>query len=1064
MKNKVQCTVLWVFILFLFISSQLNAQQSDAYNEYKQSYDSQISDLLCRQYQEAKGWFEDAYREYPTVPRGVLEAVAFQYTRFSPNQMMDTLERNPSQKPRVYSIMGVTLHGKGVFRENARLIASITPYSLEDILWRPGVAVSAYACAFAQLQQKYRCLGDSLEQYKPIFIDLCELPLPGVGEDAFAMNSFLYMIYYFLGREEYIPCGGPGRQVDYERLFGDEYYRLRADKADVSRPRNPRSPSTIPDYPNAVFVPAASCNYTTGRNGTVVSSVTVHYTQGTYAGSIAWFQNCSASASAHYVIRSVDGQVTQMVSEADKAWHVGVANSYTIGIEHEAYGNIYSYFTMNMYQSSANLVKDICSRRSNINPHRIFYRDTLDDGTVLNYGVHSLGGATACTQIRGHQHYPSQTHTDPGQYWNWNLYYKLINDNPPVTIATSDTGTFTDSGGALGDYGDDERRLFRIHVPGADSIALTFQSFHLEPDYDFMWIYDGGSEFSPLIGRWNTQSPGRVVAFGEQMLVEFRSDCATHAAGWVAQWQACSGGQNQSDDGNEGDEEEEEEDEENVNDWEVDENEPLSDNAAPQTAINLNAAQWITGDFSAVFTDTDDSGLKWRFYQIMESDGVVWSARPEQGFLCDNFDNQLNTTVWLNNSSVPWTVQNGALRQNDATSDYAGISAHHNGMSHVAFLYDFYLNFSEGDKCSFFFNCNNPPSLTSLFSGYEVCFDRANHTVSVYRLILGTKRLLKRNAQVYFQVGTSYLCRIVFDSSTGEIIVLRHANRIVRAVDDALATVSNSYVGFVTCRAAVSVDNIRVYGSRASSVPVSVGASDTCNLQLQAVNGLSRAKLKSIVMDSAYKFSPLVEKSLKVDYTAPPKVTGLSLTVDTLFLPDGSRNYWVSANWNPSTDVQSGVLHYYYQGFSGLKIQWNPSWPDNGVSNTCQHCVLIPSNTLIQFSVVAENGAGLRSSVTTQMVSKSTTPDKENLSKKIFFDVTLVSGKRLMISLSQDDLELSTGKVNYSLYDMSGRKLKTGFFFSEGTVDVSDIAKGIYLLRIMRDGTFLQTEKIILPY
>ena len=92
-----------------------------------------------------------------------------------------------------------------------------------------------------------------------------------------------------------------------------------------------------------------------------------------------------------------------MVPEADKAWHVGVANSYTIGIEHEAYGNIYSYFTMNMYQSSADLVKNICSRRSNINPHRVFYRDTLDDGTVLNDGVHADSRPPALSEPDAHR-------------------------------------------------------------------------------------------------------------------------------------------------------------------------------------------------------------------------------------------------------------------------------------------------------------------------------------------------------------------------------------------------------------------------------------------------------------------------------------------------------------------------------------------------------------------------------------------------------------------------------------------------------------------------------------
>ena len=1054
MTNKVQLWVLWV--LFLMWTGQVLAQRSEAFDTFRQEYDNQMAALLGRQYQDVSRWFDDAYREYPTVPRGMLEAVAFQYTRFSPNIRMDTVETDPSEIPRAYSVMGLTLHGKGVFRENARLLAETSPYSLDAILWEPGVAVKAYACAFARLQEKHGLYGDSVEQYKRILVDLCELPVPRAGEDDFAMNSFLYMIYRFLDREEYARYGVPRRAVDFDRLFGKEISRLRGGKAEV-RP-NVRAGTTTPDYPGATFVPAASCNYTSGRGGVTISSVTIHYTQGTYAGSIAWFQNCSAKASAHYVIRSVDGQVTQMVPEADKAWHVGVANSYTIGIEHEAYGNIYSYFTMNMYQSSANLVKNICSRRPNINPHRVFYRDTLDDGTVLNYGLHSLGGATACTHIRGHQHYPSQTHTDPGQYWNWNLYYKLINDSPSVTTATAETGLFTDSGGASGDYANDERSLFRIHVAGADSIALTFQSFALEPDYDFMWIYDGGSEFSPLLGRWNTQSPGRVVAAGDQMLIEFRSDCATTAAGWNATWQAISATDGPSDGGDGGDDDDDEDEE--INDWEPDLAEPHSDNAVPQTAVNLDASQWITQDFTAAFTDSDDYGLKWRFYQIIESDGVVWSARPDQGFLCDNFDGQLDGTVWVNNGSNPWVVMNGAFRQNNASAEYAGVAAHHNGASHSAYLYDFYLNFSGGDRCSFYFNCSQAPSVTSLFSGYEVCFDRANHTVTLSRLILGAKRLLKKNTQVYFQTGTSYLCRVVFDSSTGEIVVLRHANRIVRAVDDVLATTSDSYVGFVTRNAAVSIDNLRVYGSRGSAVPLTVGSAIQCNLRQQAANDLSRTKLKSIVMDRAYKMSALVEKALKVDYTAPAPVTDLTLQVDSVPQLDGSFLLRISASWSPSSDSHSGIQRYYYKKSTMPSQQWNASWTDNGPMASCYHCVTFAPAAIVTFNVVAENNAGLKSSARSQKLLFPLPEESVKLGK--LFEVSLVSGKKLLIHEIHADGRLPLGGRQYSLYDISGRKLKEGLFDTDAMIGLPDLSSGVYLLRLSQNGTVVQTDKIVI--
>lgn len=1061
MKNKVVVlSVLW--LVWQALAGQAHAQISDEFDGYRRDYDRQVEHFMYKQYDEISHWFEEAYQEYPSIPRGMLEAVAFQYTRFSPNISTDILESDPTEMPRIYSVMGLTLHGKGVFRENARLLARTTPYSLDAILWQPGTAVKAYACAFAQLQERFNCYGDSVEQYKRIFIELCELPIPEEGTDDFALNSFLYMIYYFLDKDEYAGCGAPLREIDFVGLFGDEYARLRGGRTEVAPANSLGMTRTTPDYPDAVFVPAAACNYTSGRGGTTVSSVTIHYTQGTYAGSIAWFQNCSAKVSAHYVIRSIDGQVTQMVREADKAWHVGVANSYTIGIEHEAYGNIYSYFTMNMYQSSANLVKNICSRRPNINPHRVFYRDTLDDGTVLNYGVHSLGSSTACTQIRGHQHYPSQTHTDPGPYWNWNLYYKLINDQPTVTTMTASSGTFTDSGGPFGNYADDERKLFLIQAPGADSVALTFQSFSLEPNYDFLWIYEGGTVFSPLIGRWNTQSPGRVVAAGDKMLVEFRSDCATNAAGWNALWQGVSAmpGDNPGDTGDGEDDDDWGDDEEIINDWEPDPGEPVADNASPQTAILTDATQWVTGNFTAQFNDSDDSGLKWRFYQIMESDGSVWSARHEQGFLCDNFDNALNGETWVNNVASTWAVQNGELRQNNAALEYAGIAAHHNGAAHSAYLYDFYLKFLDGERCSFFFNCGNAPSQTSLFSGYEVCFDRENRTVSVYRLILGAKRLLKRKEQVYFAPGTAYLCRVVFDHSTGEIVVMRHGNRIVRAVDQVLATTTNSYIGFATRNAAVCIDNLRVYASRTTAVPVTVGTAANCNIQRQAVNGLSRTKLKSIVVDRAYKFSTLVEKSLKVDYTAPPAVSNLSLHTESVTQADGTQVVEVSATWTGGTDAQSGLQRYYFHNSKMLTSASIAHWVDNGLSCSCQQCFSFPSGQMITFSVVTENKAGLRSTPKTLFLAPPTL-DEKKIGKELLH-VFSVQGKRLVIHCEEDLFPANDDIGRFVLYDMAGRVQKEGTFNASVSVDAKDLSCGVYLLRVTRGMECLKTEKIVL--
>lgn len=159
---------------------------------------------------------------------------------------------------------------------------------------------------------------------------------------------------------------------------------------------------------------ASNRNYSVGRTGLEVSKVVIHTTQGSYAGTIAWFRNAQASASAHYVIRSLDGEITQMVRETDMAWHAGNRdyNLTSVGIEHEGFvaeGN--RWYTDKMYRSSARLTRAICDRykfecdRSHVTGHNEVPHPSRP-------GV--FGGAGA--------------HHDPGSMWDWDLFMRYVAD------------------------------------------------------------------------------------------------------------------------------------------------------------------------------------------------------------------------------------------------------------------------------------------------------------------------------------------------------------------------------------------------------------------------------------------------------------------------------------------------------------------------------------------------------------------------------------------------------------------------------------------------------------
>jgi hypothetical protein len=166
------------------------------------------------------------------------------------------------------------------------------------------------------------------------------------------------------------------------------------------------------DSPLAVqFVPARAGFFNHGRWGSQIDRVVIHTTEGSYAGTIGWFQSPANTfmTSAHYVVRSSDGEITQMVKETDAAYHVLNWNPRAIGVEHEAISSQPEWFTDAMYQASANLVRDICAR----------------------WGI-----PMDRTHIVGHVEVPGNDHTDPGHYWDWNKYMALLNDgsssSPPA--------------------------------------------------------------------------------------------------------------------------------------------------------------------------------------------------------------------------------------------------------------------------------------------------------------------------------------------------------------------------------------------------------------------------------------------------------------------------------------------------------------------------------------------------------------------------------------------------------------------------------------------------------
>ena len=256
-----------------------------------------------------------------------------------------------------------------------------------------------------------------------------------------------------------------------------------------------------PDTPLARWV--ASPNFSnSNRARGAVDAVIIHVTQGSYAGAISWFQNPESQVSSHYVIRSSDGQITQMVEEEDTAWHARSWNSHSIGIEHEGFIADPQWFTEEMYRSSATLTREICQR----------WGIPMDRQHIL-----------------GHVELSGNDHTDPGPHWNWDHYMDLVRGEdtpqPPCAVVGAQGGTLDDTGPCFQASGPAQYWRHEAGMGEGGSLIWTNAFQAAEPSNWGRWrlFLEAAGEYDVAISTGDfgvcTQTPYRIRHNGEVSLV-----------------------------------------------------------------------------------------------------------------------------------------------------------------------------------------------------------------------------------------------------------------------------------------------------------------------------------------------------------------------------------------------------------------------------------------------------------------------------------------------------------------------------------------------------------------
>jgi len=174
--------------------------------------------------------------------------------------------------------------------------------------------------------------------------------------------------------------------------------------------------ATNPDYAGAVYRNSPNQGTRPAGDTGKVRMVIIHTCEGAYSGCWGWLVNSQSGVSAHYVVKEDGSEISQLVKEAKRAYHIAAkydknlnggkepslqgvqSNSFTVGIEHAGFENQKSWHA-NLIEQSAKLTCDITKRN---------------------------GVARDKYHIVGHGQLQPNNRIDPGPNWPWATYLSKV--------------------------------------------------------------------------------------------------------------------------------------------------------------------------------------------------------------------------------------------------------------------------------------------------------------------------------------------------------------------------------------------------------------------------------------------------------------------------------------------------------------------------------------------------------------------------------------------------------------------------------------------------------------
>jgi len=484
--------------------------------------------------------------------------------------------------------------------------------------------------------------------------------------------------------------------------------------------------------------------------------------------------------------------------------------------------------------------------------------------------------------------------------------------------------TLYDSGGPAWNYYNNENYSFTLFNPSAYKIRLNFQEFSTEENNDVLKIYDGASTNSPLLGSFSgTNSPGTITSSQQYLTLKFSSNSATTSYGWRAILQC------------------------------------IQDNEPPTTSISVQQ-EWITTNFTANFTDTDNVGIEKSFYQVLDFDGQYWGANAKRGFFGDNFDNLGTHWVPVTGS---WSVANGVLFQTDESLSNTNIYTYLDQTLSNRYLYHFIVKYEATNstpRFGFHF-FSDSASLPNRNNSYFIWFRISTNELEFYKVENDVFNEVHSVSGVVMNSGVYYDIKVTYDRVIGRIDVWVN-NQYKGGWQDSnpLDMSKGRYISFRTGNCKMYVNEIKVYRSRYPQVVVTVGDT-TKDIRYQNPSPTtSSAKIKSIVVDVNKNLSDIAYYNLNVDWT-PPIFNGNINDGSVIDYDTITSNMDLIFYWNKFIDNNSGIKEYYVSIGTQPTLSDVLNWINIGQDTFFYANVILSFGNKYYFNVKSINNAGLES-------------------------------------------------------------------------------------------------------